>query len=370
MAAGATAREACRATLARKFISCSRHFALLQGPVPQSLSTPNSTCKQGHMTDPCTAIMETAKPMTIHELQHSALSIVVLGASGDLARKKTFPALFGLFIGGVLPKHVSIVGYARRKLSSSDLQEVVRSALSGHDSSLIEAFLARLSYFPGPYGDVERMRALDAELQRMETEAFRGSLGYADETVPVEAHRLFYFALPPSVYGEAARSVYEGAWGKRGWSRVVIEKPFGHDSASCDALVQELHNAMDGPSSEKYVYRIDHYLGKEIVQSMFTLRFANRLFEPMWNREHVSCIQITFKEPFGTKGRGGYFDKYGIIRDVMQNHLMQVLALVAMEAPTSAAPDAIAAAKVEALRCIRSAAAASPPGLSCRCAHR
>lgn len=312
------------------------------------------------MSDPCASVVETAKPMTIHELQHSALSIVVLGASGDLARKKTFPALYSLFEGGVLPKHVSIVGYSRRNLSSSDLREVVRSGLTGKDPSLVDAFLSRVSYFPGVYGDVERMRALDAELQRVETESFRGSLGYSDDTVPVEAHRLFYFALPPSVYGEAARAVYEAAWGQRGWTRVVIEKPFGHDSASCDALVQELHDAMGGPKSERHVYRIDHYLGKEIVQSMFTLRFANRLFEPMWNRDHVSCIQITFKEPFGTKGRGGYFDQYGIIRDVMQNHLMQVLALVAMEAPTSASPDAIAAAKVEALRCIRSATANVP----------
>jgi glucose-6-phosphate 1-dehydrogenase len=162
------------------------------------------------------------------------------------------------------------------------------------------------------------------------------------------ANRLFYFALPPSVFVVTAESVKTAAMSPRGWNRVVVEKPFGRDSASFAELDAQISRFF----SEEQVYRIDHYLGKEMVQNLMVLRFANAVFEPLWNRDHVSTVQISFKEPFGTEGRGGYFDEFGIIRDVMQNHLLQVMSLVAMETPVSLAAEDVRDEKVKVMRCI------------------
>lgn len=136
---------------------------------------------------------------------------------------------------------------------------------------------------------------------------------------------------------------------RRGWTRIIIEKPFGHDLDSSQKLSDHLASLF----SEQQIYRIDHYLGKEMVQNLMTLRFGNRIFNPAWNRDNIASIQISFKEPFGTEGRGGYFDEFGIIRDIMQNHLLQILTLVAMEKPASCHPDDIRNEKVKALRCIK-----------------
>jgi glucose-6-phosphate 1-dehydrogenase len=162
------------------------------------------------------------------------------------------------------------------------------------------------------------------------------------------ANRLFYLAVPPAAFVACAATVSAVGQSATGWNRLVVEKPFGHDSASSEALGR----ALAAHFPETSIYRIDHYLGKEMVQNLMVLRFANAVFEPLWNREHISTVQVTFKEPIGTDGRGGYFDDVGIIRDVMQNHLLQVLSLVAMEPPVSMSAEDIRDEKVKVLRCV------------------
>ena len=201
---------------------------------------------------------------------------------------------------------------------------------------VIQAFLARCDYHVTPgYDSMEGMSSLIRNLQ--------GSEGASSK-----CNRVFYLAVPPFVFVSACRTIHRYGVTKKGWTRIVVEKPFGKDTASSNALSRDL-GAM---FPEKYLYRIDHYLGKEMVQSLLVLRFANQFFEPLWNHHYISCVYISFKEPFGTEGRGGYFDKYGIIRDVIQNHLLQVLSLVAMEPPIGSSGNAIRDKKVEFLKCI------------------
>ena len=177
-------------------------------------------------------------------------------------------------------------------------------------------------YRHGGYDSIKQMRAVSQEMVVLE-----------QETGLSVQNRLFYFAIPPNVFIPTGRTVKEAAYSTRGWNRVVVEKPFGHDLPSFN----EMSLGMNAIFPEEEIYRIDHYLGKEMVQNLLVLRFANVNFEPVWNSHHISSVVITFKEDIGTQGRGGYFDSYGIIRDVMQNHLLQVLSLVAMEPPVRCA---------------------------------
>ena len=200
-------------------------------------------------------------------------------------------------------------------------------------------FLQTVFYHAGQYDSSDDFAALTKELEKREAQ-----LG--DKKT---SNRIFYFAIPPNVFIPTARSIRAAALTRTGWNRVIVEKPFGRDSESSAELGRDL-----GPLfSEEEIYRIDHYLGKEMVQNLMVLRFSNRVFEPLWNRAFVNSVQITFKEDFGTQGRGGYFDHYGIIRDVMQNHLLQILSLVAMEAPASLSAEDVRDEKVKLLRCIR-----------------
>ena len=160
------------------------------------------------------------------------------------------------------------------------------------------------------------------------------------------ANRLFYLALPPSVFETVTTHLKETCMSPRGWSRIIVEKPFGKDLESSNKLSNHLSSLF----KEEQLYRIDHYLGKEMVQNLITMRFANSIFGPTWNRNHISSVVISFKEPFGTQGRGGYFDEFGIIRDILQNHLLQVLCLAAMEKPASTSPDDIRDEKVKVLK--------------------
>ncbi|KAK9827335.1 hypothetical protein WJX81_006694 [Elliptochloris bilobata] len=268
------------------------------------------------------------------------LSVVVLGASGDLAKKKTFPALFTLFKRGFLPKNVAIIGYARSKLNIKDLRATIAEHLKGASGD-VSRFLDLIAYLPGSYDSAEGFQGLQAVLVTREQQYGMCPAG-----------RLFYLALPPSVYPQVCKGLKENcsemAAQCNSWLRLIVEKPFGMDLASSE----ELANQLGALFPEEQLYRIDHYLGKEMMQNMLVLRFANQFIQPAWNRNFISNIQICFKEPFGTDGRGGYFDQFGIIRDVMQNHLMQVLALLAMEQPVSLAADDIRDEKVKVLRCL------------------
>lgn len=171
---------------------------------------------------------------------------------------------------------------------------------------------------------------------------------YLHEVVEAKqaANRLFYLALPPSIFVDVGKAIKKVGFSKTGWNRVIVEKPFGSDFKSS----QELTEALGQLFTERQQYRIDHYLGKEMSQNLMVLRFANSFFEPLWNRHYINNVKITFKENIGTEGRGGYFDNYGIIRDVMQNHLMQLFALVAMEPPVSLNSEDVRDEKVKVLR--------------------
>ena len=253
------------------------------------------------------------------------LIIVIVGASGDLAKKKTFPSLLNLYDDNLLPDDVIFWGFARSGLSHDDLRTRLRPYLlkSGdHDENVVDEFLSRCYYQQGKsYGDIDAFAALSNSMYM-----------YESSFTKPEHNRLFYLAIPPNVFGDAAIAIKRAAMAPRGWSRVIVEKPFGRDLASCE----ELLSTMSQQFKESELFRIDHYLGKEMVQTIALLRFGNRWFERLFNRDDIQTVIITFKEPFGTDGRGGYFDNIGIIRDVVQNHLLQVLTLLAMEPPTKA----------------------------------
>lgn len=274
------------------------------------------------------------------------LSIIVLGASGDLAKKKTFPALFHLFKQGFLHSdEVHIFGYARTKLSDDDLRGRIRGYLAAGDSSedaeILSDFLQHIKYVSGGYDSAEGFLQLNQVIS--EHELAKNSYG--------NSRRLFYLALPPSVYPSVCKMIRSYCMNQAvptGWTRIVVEKPFGKDLASAEELSAQLGELFD----ERQLYRIDHYLGKELVQNLLVLRFANRFFLPLWNRDNIDNIQIVFREDFGTEGRGGYFDEYGIIRDIIQNHLLQVLCLVAMEKPVSLKPEHIRDEKVKVLQSV------------------
>lgn len=265
-----------------------------------------------------------------------ALTIVVFGASGDLAKKKTFPALFALFKRDLLPKDVLIWGYARSKLSNEDfISKCVNATIKNGGDKLAE-FNKRCHYFSGQYDSADAFKDFNKHL--LEAEKFKSK----------GANRVFYMALPPSVFVETAAEIKAQCKTTSGWNRVIVEKPFGKDTESS----AQLNKALGALFNEDEIFRIDHYLGKEMVQNLMVLRFANTVFEPLWNHQHIANVRITFKEPFGTEGRGGYFDEFGIIRDVMQNHLIQIMSLVAMEPPVSLLAEDIRDEKVKVLRAV------------------
>ncbi|KAI8990199.1 glucose-6-phosphate dehydrogenase [Pilobolus umbonatus] len=208
------------------------------------------------------------------------------------------------------------------------------------DHVALEKFKKITSYVTGQYDDASSYKNLEAFVQKSEKE--RG-------ITPGKKNRIFYMALPPSVFVPVAKGLKNHVYSSEGINRLIVEKPFGMDSESSNRLGAELGALF----SEQEIYRIDHYLGKEMVKNIMNIRFANVLFGHAWDRTFIDNVQITFKEPFGTEGRGGYFDEFGIIRDVIQNHLLQVLTLIAMERPISTDAEAIRDEKVKVLKCIR-----------------
>jgi len=274
------------------------------------------------------------------------LCITVIGASGDLARKKIFPALFSLYCQDLLPADFRVFGFARSAMDDAGFRGLITRHLT-------------CRYTPGESVCAERMRTFLARCyyvsgQYDSPDAFLDLYARSREVMPsAGVNRLFYMATPPSVFLDVAHAL--GAAGlvhcgmSKPWSRVVIEKPFGRDRESSDELVREMGKVF----REAQTFRIDHYLGKEVIQNLMVLRFANLVFEPVWNREYIDSVQISWKEDLSIEGRGGYFDHYGIVRDVMQNHLLQILALVAMEPAARLDAGHICNEKIRVLRCIR-----------------
>jgi len=272
------------------------------------------------------------------------LGIIVLGASGDLARKKVIPALFALYCQDFLPQNFRVFGFARHPMTCDEFRNRITEHLTcrhvpGHAcATYMDEFLSRCFYVQGQYGARDAFVDLYA---RMRTEEGDGP-----------ANRMFYMAIPPFLFLDVARALGDAGLVScapgPGWSRTVIEKPFGRDRRSSDELAAQMGQVF----TEDQTFRIDHYLGKEIVQNLLVLRFANLIFGPIWNRSAIDHVKISWKEDFGIEERGGYFDEYGIMRDVMQNHLLQILALVAMEQPARFDAKHIRDEKVSILRSI------------------
>lgn len=271
------------------------------------------------------------------------VAIVVLGASGDLAKKKTFPAIFSLFYHGLLPANFTLFGFARTKLTDDEFRDIILATLScrvidgRRCAEKMDEFLPRCHYHQGDYSDPDTFVTLDQALVKHFEHQFDHS------------NRLFYLAVPPTVFNKSTACISQCSRAAKGWTRVVVEKPFGQDLDSYRILRTELASVL----TEAETFRIDHFLAKELVQNLMTLRFGNSIFEPLWNRNHVHSVQLTFKENFGVEGRAGYFDSVGIVRDIMQNHLLQTLALLAMEPPVSLAAEDIRDEKVKVLRSIK-----------------
>ena len=273
---------------------------------------------------------------------NAPLSIIVVGASGDLAKKKIFPALFALYSQGFLPDEFNIFGFSRSSFSHEEFRARIAEHLTCRyvpDHSCekqMSEFLAHCTYQAGKYDNADSFLDLYQMIQEKEQD--------------VPANRMFYLAIPPDLFLDVAKTIGDAGLVSctvdNPWSRVVIEKPFGRDQASSDKLTRELAKVF----TESQTYRIDHYLGKEVVQNLMVLRFANLFFEPIWNEKHIEFVHINWEEDMGIGSRGGYYDQYGVIRDVVQNHLLQILALVAMERPKSARAKDIRNAKVETLK--------------------
>lgn len=275
--------------------------------------------------------------------------LVIFGATGDLTHRKLLPALYNLAIEQPLPPQFTVVGVARRPFSDDEFRQQALDSINTFsrrrpvNPSVWETFSKGLFYCQSEFDDPAGYERLGQLLDRLDQE--RGTQG----------NRMFYLATPPSFYGDiggrisasgiAKRGVADG---REGWSRIVVEKPFGHDLASARKLNEELNQGF----SERQIYRIDHYLGKETVQNIMVLRFGNGIFEPIWNRRYIDHVQITVSEAIGIEGRADYYEQAGAIRDMVQNHMMQVLTLTAMEPPVTFEADSVRDEKVKVLRAI------------------
>ncbi|MFN8379885.1 MAG: glucose-6-phosphate dehydrogenase [Anaerolineae bacterium] len=268
-------------------------------------------------------------------------TIIIFGASGDLTRRKLIPALFELHRHGRLPNPTRVVGYARRSYDDESFRALVKNGVEEvHGSEMKdgdwETFAESLSYFQGN---------LD------KPDDFGGLAEYLTQLEGGQANRLYYLATAPEHYEPVVRALRAHQMNREhdGWRRIVIEKPYGVDLASAMALDKTVHNAF----RERQVYRIDHFLGKETVQNVLVFRFANAIFEPVWNRNYIDHVQITVAEEVDVGTRAGYYDHAGVLRDMFQNHMLQLLALTAMEPPASFDADALRNEKVKVLSVLR-----------------
>jgi glucose-6-phosphate 1-dehydrogenase len=271
-------------------------------------------------------------------------TIVIFGASGDLTSRKLIPALYNNFKKWRLPERINIVGFARRQYTDDSFRAILREGVikfspESYDSTVWAKFIEKVYYFQGNLDVKEDFPKLESYLQSLENGPSR---------------RLYYLATAPEHYTIVASELGAAGMARqvtdpKAWRRIIIEKPFGRDLASAQDLNRAVHAVFD----ESQVYRIDHYLGKETAQNILFFRFANTIFEPVWNRRYVNNVQVTVSETVDVAHRAGYYDTAGVLRDMFQNHLLQLLALVAMESPSSFNADAVRNEKAKVFESIR-----------------
>jgi glucose-6-phosphate 1-dehydrogenase len=281
------------------------------------------------------------------EREPQPCTLVILGATGDLTRRKLVPGLYSLAQEQLLPRHFAVVGFARRDKTHEQFRAEMRQAVEQFaryplDNTLWETFASSFYYHCSTFDDA---------LGYLRLQEFLREVGERHGT---QGHTIYYLATPPEAYNDIAHHLRAAGLATRQsrqepWPRVVVEKPFGHDLDSAQALNQRFRRAF----GEEQIYRIDHYLGKETVQNIMVLRFANGIFEPLWHQKYIDHVQITVSETLGVEDRGGYYDTTGALRDMMQNHLLQLLTLTAMEPPGSLRADAIRNEKMKVLEAIR-----------------
>ena len=271
--------------------------------------------------------------------------MVIFGASGDLTYRKLIPALYNIAADGDLPASLTVTGFARREKTDESFRKELEEAARKHsrqrvDDEIWAGFSERIFYNRSEFGDADGYKRLAERLNKFDEE--RGTRG----------NRLFYLSVAPSEFEGILEKLAEAGLNKTpegSWARVIVEKPFGTDLASA----QELNSVVSKVFHEKDTYRIDHYLGKETAQNIMVLRFANGIFEPLWNHQYIDHVQITAAEPLGVEARGPYYESAGALRDMVQNHLLQLLCLVAMEPPTDLGADSVRDEKVKVVRSLR-----------------
>ncbi|MFB4309984.1 glucose-6-phosphate dehydrogenase [Actinomadura sp. GTD37] len=271
--------------------------------------------------------------------------LVLFGVTGDLSRKKLLPAIYDLANRGLLPPGFSLVGFARRDWENEDFRQIAYESVKAHARTPFREDVwthlsAGMHFVPGEFSDPGAFDALSMAVKEL------------DESRGTGGNYAFYLSIPPKFFPQVVEQLQRSGLAERkegAWRRVVIEKPFGRDLKTAVELNDTVHRVFP----EESIFRIDHYLGKETVQNILALRFANTMFEPIWNRSFVDHVQITMAEDIGIGGRAGYYDGIGAARDVIQNHLLQLLALTAMEEPTSFRAEAVRAEKAKILSSVR-----------------